>query len=89
MFLPYVSFIIAFTALDCIKRYWETVCIAGQIYPLTPSYGSNWGHQIGNFVILPDISFIIAFMTVKSVKGYWETICGESIRPVKFPPTPL
>ena len=25
-FLPYISFILAFTALECIKRYWETIC---------------------------------------------------------------
>ena len=24
--LPYISFINAFTALECIKRYWETIC---------------------------------------------------------------
>ena len=26
------------------------VKIAGQIYPLNPSYGSNWGYKITNFV---------------------------------------
>ena len=26
VFLPYISFIIAFTVLECIKRYWETIC---------------------------------------------------------------
>ena len=26
VFLPHISFIIAFTALECIKRYWETIC---------------------------------------------------------------
>ena len=24
--LPYISFILAFRALECIKRYWETIC---------------------------------------------------------------
>ena len=24
--LLYIYFIIAFTALECIKRYWETIC---------------------------------------------------------------
>ena len=24
--LPLISFIFAFTALECIKRYWETLC---------------------------------------------------------------
>ena len=26
VFLPFISFILAFTALECIKRYWETLC---------------------------------------------------------------
>ena len=26
LFLPYISFILAFRALECIKRYWETIC---------------------------------------------------------------
>ena len=26
VFLPFISFILAFTALVCIKRYWETIC---------------------------------------------------------------
>ena len=26
VFLPYISFILAFRALECIKRYWETIC---------------------------------------------------------------
>ena len=26
VFLPYISFILAFTVLECIKRYWETLC---------------------------------------------------------------
>ena len=24
--LPYISFILALRALECIKRYWETIC---------------------------------------------------------------
>ena len=27
VFLPYISFILAFSALDCIKRYWETISV--------------------------------------------------------------
>ena len=23
---PYISFIIGFRALECVKRYWETIC---------------------------------------------------------------
>ena len=26
VFLPCISFILAFTVLECIKRYWETKC---------------------------------------------------------------
>ena len=26
VFLPYTSFIIAFSTKECIKRYWETLC---------------------------------------------------------------
>ena len=26
VFWPFISFILAFTALECIKRYWETTC---------------------------------------------------------------
>ena len=26
VFLPYIPFILAFRALECIKRYWETIC---------------------------------------------------------------
>ena len=26
VFWPFISFILAFTALECIKRYWETLC---------------------------------------------------------------
>ena len=26
VFLPYISFILAFRALECIKRYWKTIC---------------------------------------------------------------
>ena len=26
VFLPYIYFILAFRALECIKRYWETLC---------------------------------------------------------------
>ena len=26
VFWPFISFILAFRALECIKRYWETIC---------------------------------------------------------------
>ena len=83
--LPYISFIIVFTASECTKRYWETiymckVYITCQIYPLTPPlYGSNWGNKIADFVFLPYITFINAFTALECIKRYWETICGESI----------
>ena len=27
------------------------VYMASQVYPLTPSYGSNWGHKIADFLV--------------------------------------
>ena len=47
--------------------------------PPDPSYGSNWGHKIANFVFLPYISFINAFTDAECIKRYRETICGESV----------
>ena len=35
--------------------------------PYDPSYGSNWGHKIANFVFLPYISFI----SVSRKAGYY------------------
>ena len=55
------------------------VKIAGQIYPRTPTYGSNWGHKIVDFVFLPYIYFIIDFIALECIKRYWETVCGESM----------
>ena len=55
------------------------VYIAGQIYPLTPPYGPNWGHKIDNFVFLPYISFINAFTALECIKKFWDTICAEFI----------
>ena len=42
VFLPNISFIIAFTALEVLENQMWRVYIAGQIYKLTPSYGLNW-----------------------------------------------
>ena len=44
------------------------VYIAGQIYPLTFPYRSNWGHKIADFVFLPDVSFIIAFTALECIE---------------------
>ena len=54
------------------------VKIAGQIYPQTLPYGSNWGHTIADFAFLPYISFILAFRILQCIKMYWETVCEES-----------
>ena len=35
------------------------VYTAGQIYPLTHLYGSNWGHEIADFVFLLYISLLL------------------------------
>ena len=71
MFLPYISFILAF-------RAWESICEESDLPPDLP-YGSNWGRKIADFFILPYISFILAFRALEYIKGYWETICEESI----------
>ena len=39
------------------------VYIASQVYPLTPSYGSNWGHKIADFLVLPYIYFKTTLLT--------------------------
>ena len=40
--LPFISFIIAFRALECIKRYWGNhmwrLYLAGHIYPWSPLF---------------------------------------------------
>ena len=60
------------------------VYIAGQIYPLTTLYGSNWGHKIADFVFLPYISFNIAFTAVEWI-SYKESLDIRS----DLPPDPL
>ena len=61
-----MTFIIAFTALECVKRYIarkpyaESLNIWSDLPPTLP-YGSNWDHKIADFLFLPYISFIIAF----------------------------
>ena len=46
--------------------------------PPDPSYGSNWGDKIADFVFLPYISFTLAFRILQCIKMYWETVCEES-----------
>ena len=46
---------------------------------LPPPYGSNWDHNIVDFVLLPYISFIDAFKYFECMKGYWEKRCAEFI----------
>ena len=77
MILPYISFILAFRALEYIKGYWETICEESRM-PVR-FCGSNWGHKIPDFVFLPYISFILAFRALECIKRYWESICEESV----------
>ena len=44
---------------------------------IDPPYGSNWGHEIANFVFFPYIYFILAFRDLQCIKMYWETLCDE------------
>ena len=76
VFLPYIYFILAFRALQCIMRYWETLYEV--IFPQALPYGSNGGHKIVNFVFLSDIYFILAVRALQCIKRYWETFCEES-----------
>ena len=83
MFLPYVSFILAFTVLECIKSYWETLCDESRwpvrFTPASPLMGQTGVIiKIVDFVFLPFISFILAFTALECIKRYWETICEES-----------
>ena len=41
--------------------------------------GSNWGHEIVDFVFLPYIAFTIVFTALECIKRYSETICAESL----------
>ena len=85
VFLPYISFIIAFTALECIKRYWETICGESNYPgPPPPPHGANWGHKIADLILLPYISFIIAF-TALEWNSYKESLDSRS----DLPPDPL
>ena len=65
-FLPYISFIVAFIASECIQRYWESIYGESKwlvsFTPRPPAYGSNWGHKIAALEFLPSISFIVAFV---------------------------
>ena len=90
MFLPYISFIIAFRALEYIKRYMCRVYIAGQIYPDLHPYGSNWGHKIADFVFFLYISFIIAFTALEYIKvlanHMWRVYLADQTYPLNTPP---
>ena len=33
VFFPYISFILAFKALECIQRYWDTICEGKHDHP--------------------------------------------------------
>ena len=40
------------------------------VLPLTPPYGSNWGHKIAALEFLPYISFIVAFIALECITRY-------------------
>ena len=54
------SFVVA------LPHIWR-VYIASQVYPLTPSYGSNWSHKIADFLVLPYIYFKTTLLTNYSI----------------------
>ena len=88
MFLPYISFILAFRALECNKSIGTPYVKSRDSRSDLPPYGSNWGHKIADFVFLPYISFILAFKALESIQRYWDTICEESRELVRFTPDP-
>ena len=47
-----------------------------------PPYGSNWGHEIADFVFLPYISFILAF------RGIWKPYVKSLYSWSDLPPDP-
>ena len=59
--LQYISLITAFTALECMrgigKPYVESLASGSDLPP--PPHGSNWGHNVTDFVFLPYIFFIV------------------------------
>ena len=63
----------------------ESLNLPGQFYPLTPPYGSNWGHKIADFEFLPYICFIVAFIASDILRGigkaYMESLNSRSVLP--------
>ena len=45
--------------------------VNGRIYPLNPSWWSNWGHKITEFCIL---AVYLLYYCFKSFPMYWEVI---------------
>ena len=61
------------------------VYIASQVYCLTPSYGSNWGHKIADFIaLIHPIQWTIAnpVGTDRPAKRQKKTSCVSNGRPV-------
>ena len=63
-----------------------------------PPYGSNWGHEIANFVFLPYISFILAFRALEFIKRWpfiatthllWVTKLARNGMDMYFHHTPI
>ena len=42
VFLPYIYFILAFAALECMKRYLETLCVESRQLPCLPHDPLIW-----------------------------------------------
>ena len=50
------------------KPYVESLYSWSDLAPV-PLYGSNWGHEIADFVLFPYTSFIIAFTAFNVLRG--------------------
>ena len=64
--------------------------------PPPPPYGSNWSHEIADFVFLPYIYFILAFIDLECInfllrgieKPYVMCLDSRSDLPLDTPPPP-
>ena len=82
-----ISFVIAFTALECMKRYWETICGEESLFSwsdlppdsLSP-HGLNWAHKIADFFLF------VLYLVYYCLNGFhiWGVYIGSGL-----PPDPL
>ena len=66
------------------------ILIAGQFYPPTPPYGSNWGHKIValEFCFISPLLLLLYLQNVlRGIgKAYVESLNSRSVLPHALPP---